>query len=449
MGKIKIKKGLNLPINGEPEQKITEGKAVKHVALLGDDYVGMKPTLEVEVGSVVKTGQLLFTDKKLPMVRYTSPGTGKVIEINRGLKRAFKSIIIELQGDEETEFTSFKGTDVNALTVSEVKDLLLESGMWPVIRTRPFSKVADPGAVPNSIFITAMDTNPLSADISVVIAGKEQEFKAGLTVLSKLTEGKIHICKAPGANIPSGEGAQFETTEFAGPHPAGNVGTHIHFIDPVNRKKQVWYVNAQEVIAIGHLFKTGKLYLEKVVALGGVSVKNPRLIKTRVGANITELLDGELKDGGKRVIAGSVLSGWKAENELAFVGRFTRQISVIPENHDKHFLGWLAPGSDMFSIKNIYLANLIPGKKFDFTTALHGGERAIVPSEGFEKVMPLDILPTYLLRALAVKDLESAENLGALELDEEDLALCTFVCPSKLNYGPMLRENLTIIEKEG
>lgn len=447
MGKIKIKKGLNLPINGEPAQKIIQGKTVSKVALLGEDYVGMKPTLEVEVGSVVKTGDLLFTDKKLPQVRYTAPGAGKVIEINRGHKRVFKSLVIELQGNEEVEFNSFSDAEINSLDPAKVKEQLLNSGMWPVIRSRPFSMVANPDSSPSSIFVTAMDTNPLAPDVAVILKGKEKEFKNGLKILSKLTEGKLFVCKSPGADIPVIDSVSVE--EFEGPHPAGNVGTHIHFLDPVNRKKQVWYVDAQNVVAIGHLFATGKLYLEKIVAVAGSSVKNPVLVKTRLGANVPELLKGETSDGDNRVIIGSVLSGWKAEEEVAYVGRFSQQISVIPEDREQKFLGWLAPGSNMYSIKNIFLSKLIPGKKFDFNTSLYGGERAIVPSEGYEQVMPLDILPTYLLRAIAVKDVENAEKLGVLELDEEDLALCTFVCPSKLNYGPMLRENLTIIEKEG
>ncbi|GJQ61708.1 MAG: Na(+)-translocating NADH-quinone reductase subunit A [Melioribacteraceae bacterium] len=447
MGKIKLKKGLNLPISGEPKQSVSDGKQVTKVALLGEDYVGMKPTLEVEVGDTVKTGQLLFTDKKLPQVRYTSPGTGKVVEINRGYKRAFKSIVIELQGNEEIEFTSYKEGELNSLGAGKVKELLLESGMWPVIRTRPFSKVADPDATPNSIFVTAMDTNPLAPDVAKVIAGKEKEFKNGLTILSQLSEGNLFVCKSPGAEIPVIDKAKVE--EFEGPHPAGNVGTHIHFLDPVSRKKQVWYVTAQNVVAIGHLFTTGKLYVDHIVALAGPQVKEPRLIKTRLGASVTELVAGELSDGENRVIIGSVLSGVKAEDNVAYVGRNTLQISVIAEEREKEFLGWLSPGTNKYSVKNIFLSALAPGKKFNFGTAINGGERAIVPSEGYEQVVPLDILPTYLLRAIAVKDLESAEQLGVLELDEEDLALCTFVCPSKSNFGPMLRENLTIIEKEG
>lgn len=447
MGKIKIKKGLTLPISGEPKQSVSDGKQITKVALLGSDYVGMKPTLEVEVGDTVKTGQLLFTDKKLPQVRYTSPGAGKVIEINRGYKRAFESLVIELHGNDAIEFASYKEGELNSLDSGKVKGLLLESGMWPVIRTRPFSKVADPESTPNSIFVTAMDSNPLAPDVAAVLAGKEKEFKNGLTVLSKLTEGKLFVCKAPGANIPVIEKAQVE--EFEGPHPAGNVGTHIHFLDPVSRKKQVWYVTAQNVVAIGHLFTTGKLYLEQIIALAGPQVKEPRLLKTRLGASVNELVAGELKDGENRVIVGSVLSGTKADSVVAYVGRNCQQISVIAEDREKEFLGWLSPGANKYSVKNIFLSALMPGKKFEFGTSLNGGERAIVPSEGYEQVMPLDILPTYLLRAIAVKDLETAEQLGVLELDEEDLALCTFVCPSKSNFGPMLRENLTIIEKEG
>ncbi len=449
MGKTTIKKGLDLPINGKPEQKVYDGRSVRHVALLGDDYVGMKPTMEVEEGQEVKTGQLLFTDKKMPSVRYTSPGTGKVISVNRGERRAFKSIIIELNGSEEVEFNSYKADQLNSLSKKQVTDLLLESGMWTTIRVRPFSKVADPETTPGAIFITAMDSNPLAPSMEKILEGKEKLFRDGLAVLSGLTDGKTYVCKSPGENIAVKENDKISVEEFDGPHPAGLAGTHIHFLHPVDRSHLVWYINAQDVVAIGALFTTGKLYLERIIALAGAQVKNPRLVKTRTGASLTELLEGELNEGENRIISGSVLSGRHAEGYVSFLGRFHQQVSVIREDREKHFLGWVNPAANVYSLKNILLSKLIPNKKFDFSTALHGGKRAIIPSGSLEAVMPLDILPTYLLRALAVKDLEEAEKLGVLELDEEDLALCTFVCPSKTEYGPMLRENLTIIEKEG
>lgn len=445
----KLKKGLDLPIKGEPKQEISGSKTTRKVALLGEDYVGMKPTMIIKEGDAVKVGQVLFTDKKQPDVKYTSPGSGKVLEINRGDKRAFKSIVIELEGNEEITYNSYSEAELKTLDAQKIKAQLIESGQWTTIRVRPFSKVADPSENPHSIFITAMDTNPLAPLIDKLIEGKEKNFVNGLEVLSKLTEGKVYVCKAPGSSIPVGDNSSVVVEEFEGPHPAGNAGTHIHFLDPVNRHKSVWYLNAQDVAAIGHLFTTGKIDLDRNIAICGASVKEPRLISTRVGADLSELLKDELKDGENRIISGSVLSGRHATDMEAYLGRFHSQVTVIAEDREKHFLGWLSPGANLYSMKNIVLSKIIPGKKFDFSTAQHGGKRAIVPSGNFEKVVPLDIIPTYLLRALAVNDVEEAEKLGVLELDEEDLALCTFSCPSKLEYGPMLRENLTIIEKEG
>jgi Na+-transporting NADH:ubiquinone oxidoreductase subunit A len=330
-----------------------------------------------------------------------------------------------------------------------VKNQLLDSGEWTAIRVRPMSKIADPDTVPNSIFITAMDTNPLAPSIEKIIEGHEKYFKAGQIVLSRLTDGKVYLCKNPDSNIPVEKDEKISTEEFSGPHPAGNVGTHIHFVDPVGRKKFVWHLTAHDVIAIGYLFLEGKILTKRIVALAGASVEEPRLIETVKGANLTEITENQLKTGEHRIISGSVLSGRTASGFEQYLGRFHNLISVIEEDKEKRFLGWLSPGVNLYSYKNVVLSKLIPKKKFNFSTAMHGGERAIVPSGAFEEITPIDIIPTYLLRSLAVHDVEEAEKLGLLELDEEDLALCTFVCPSKLNYGPMLRENLTIIEKEG
>lgn len=449
MGTIKIKRGLDLPISGAPEQKIYDQPDVRQVALLGVDYLGMKPTMHVAIGDEVKLGQLVCVDKKMPLVRYTSPGTGKVMSIHRGAKRAFLSMVIELNGKDEITFKSYSDSQLAGLSKEVVMEQLIESGQWPVLRQRPFSKVANPEDTPHSIFVTAMDSNPLAPKMSTTLAGKESLFQSGLAVLGKLTEGKIYVCKSPDENIPVGNAERVIVESFAGKHPAGLAGTHIHFLDPVGRHKKVWHLNAQDVVKIGHLFTTGKIMTEHVVALSGPQVEKPRLVKTRVGASLYELTAGSLKTGENRIVSGSVLSGRTATPEVGFLGRFHQQITVLAEGREKQFLGWIAPGFDKYSFINLVASKLTGKKSFDFTTALNGGHRAIVPIGVYEKVMPLDILPTYLLRSLAVNDVEEAEKLGALELDEEDLALCTFVCQSKNDYGPMLRENLNIIEKEG
>jgi len=449
MGLTKIKKGLTLPITGDPEQVISESNIPKRVAALGDDYVGMKPTMEVKVGDRVKLGQVLFSDKKMPAVKYTSPGAGKVIEINRGEKRHFLSVVIELDGNEEITFQSYSETKLDSLTRKEIVDQLLGSGLWTSLRARPFSRVANPDVQPHSIFITAMDTNPLAPDVDKIIEGNKPNFITGLKILSRLTEGKLHLCKSPAAKIPANGVDRLNIEEFDGPHPAGNVGTHIHFLDPVGRNKTIWHISAQDVISVGILFSTGKLNTERIVSLAGPGVKNPRLIRTRMGAAISDIVEGELNEGDNRVISGSVFMGHSAEGPVDYLGRYHQQISVLVEWRDRKFFGWLSLGSNLFSVKRILISSLTPKKKFNFTTALQGGKRAIVPSGSYEKVMPLDILPTYLLRALAVSDVEESEALGCLELDEEDLSLCTFVCPSKIDHGINLRRTLTIIEKEG
>jgi Na+-transporting NADH:ubiquinone oxidoreductase subunit A len=449
MGLIKIKKGLNLPIIGEPEQVLSKSNLAQKVALLGDDYVGMRPTMAVKVGDKVKLGQLLFTDKKMAGVKYTSPGAGEIIEVNRGEKRKFLSVVIQLKGSDEITFTSYTEEQLENLKRDEVVHQLVESGMWTSLRSRPFSKVANPETTPNSIFITAMDSNPLAPAVDKIVEGNKHNFLNGLKIISKLTDSKIFLCKYPGTEIPVPEIKNIQVEEFEGLHPAGNVGTHIHFLDPVGRKKTVWHIDAQDVIAIGTLFTTGKINVERVISLAGPGVSNPRLIRTRIGASVEDITVGELKNGENRIVSGSILSGHTAAGPTAYLGRYHQQISVLAEGRKRVFFGWVSPGFKLYSFKKILLSSLTPKKKFNFDTALHGGKRAIVPIGSYEKVFPLDMLPTYLLRALAVNDVEEAENLGCLELSEEDLSLCTFVCPSKINHGENLRKTLTLIEKEG
>lgn len=326
---------------------------------------------------------------------------------------------------------------------------LLTSGQWTAFRTRPFSKTPAPGSVPAAIFVTAIDTNPLAADPQPIILARREAFDAGLTVLTSLTDGKVHVCQASGGKLGGHPSGQVTFNQFAGPHPAGLAGTHIHFLEPVSLKKQVWYLNYQDVIAIGRLFLDGELYSKRVIALGGPQVKEPRLIESCCGASLDELLAGELLEGENRVISGSVLSGTHAKGPYAFLGRYHLQVSVVKEGREKELFGWVMPGKDKFSITRTTLGHFLKHKLFSFSTDTNGGERAMVPIGNYERVMPLDILPTHLLRDLLAGDTDSAQALGCLELDEEDLALCTYVCPAKYEYGPLLRDVLTRIEQEG
>ena len=446
---VNIKKGLDLPISGSPEQKITDQKVVSKVAIVGFDYPGMKPTMHVQVGDSVKKGQVLFEDKKTEGVKYTSPACGKIIEINRGEKRVFQSIVVEVSGNDSVEFDKYDTSQLSNINRDQVVSNLVESGMWTALRTRPYSKVPATSSKPNSIFVTAMDTNPLAADPEIIINEEISAFNDGLTVIEKLTDGKVFVCTKSGSNIKLNSSSRIVNESFSGPHPAGNVGTHIHFLDPVSDKKQVWSIGYQDVIAIGKLFVTGELYVDRVLSIAGPAVKKPRLIRSRLGASLNEITLGETSADSVRIVSGSVLGGRTSRGVVSYLGRYANQISILEEQKERELMGWLSPGTNKFSVMNIYISKLFSGKLFNFTTTTNGSERAMVPVGAYEKVMPLDILPTQLLRSLIVGDTEQAQLLGCLELDEEDLALCTFVCPGKYEFGPILRQNLTRIEKEG
>lgn len=450
MGLTKIKQGLDIPISGTPDQSsVQNGAPVQTVALLGEDYVGMRPTIVAQVGDRVKLGDVLFIDKKTEGVKYTSPGAGEVIAVNRGAKRAFLSTVIRLEGSDEITFEAHSEDAIRGLDREAAKTQLIESGQWTALRTRPFSKVADPATEAKTIFVNAMDSNPLAPDMAQVLVGEEKNFVRGLEIVSKLTDGTIFVCVAPELNLPEIRTDRVQVEEFDGPHPAGLVGTHIHFLDPVNRNKTVWHLGIQDIIAWGHLFATGRIKTERVVSLGGPTIKHPRLIRTRAGASLADLTDGELEDVENRVISGSVFSGRKADETRGFLGRYHQQITALEEGNKREFLGWLTPGLTFYTIKNLAVSKLLPGNTLKLDTSTNGSPRALVPHGNYDEVMPLDLLPDFLIRSLVTRDLDEAEKLGILELDEEDLALCTFACSSKMDFGPILRENLTTIEKEG
>lgn len=446
---IKIKQGLNLPITGQPKQVI-ENASTKHVALVGADYVGMKPTMEVKVGDQVKTGQLLFVDKKNPGVRYVAPAAGQVTEVNRGEKRVLQSVVIAVSGQDEVSFTSHSESDLLGLDRQRVEDQLNEAGLWVAFRTRPFSKAPALGSKPHSIFVTAMDTNPLAPDMKLILSGQEHLFNTGLKVISKLTDGKIFICKGEGLQIstPDMPNLHFET--FKGPHPAGLPGTHIHKLDPVGNQKTVWNISLQEVIAIGHLFSKGRLQTTRIISFAGPGAREPKHLRVNLGASISELARGRIHEAEQRIVSGSVLAGRKATSgPYSYVGRYHQIVSVLAEGRERELLGWHMPGFDKFSVRKTFASSIFKNKKFDFTTSTGGSERAMVPTDIYDKVTPLDVEAAYLLRSLLTHDTEFAQQLGALELDEEDLGLLTFVCPTKLDYGPYLRRLLTTIEVEG
>lgn len=446
---IKIAKGLTIPIEGAPVQQISDAAEVASVAVVATDVVGLRPSFAVREGDRVRTGQTLFTSKSNPEVRFTAPGSGVITAINRGAKRALQSVVIGLDGDDAEEFASYAPEKLPALEADAVREALLVSGLWTAFRTRPFSHIPDPASQPAAIFVTAIDTNPLAADPAVVIAAAGDAFKQGLQVIACLCAAKIFVCTAPGSGISCPAGEKFQSVQFAGPHPAGLVGTHIHFLEPVGLLKTVWHIGYQHVIAIGRLFTSGRLPTEKIVALGGPRALRPRLLRTRIGASTPDLLRGETTPGRLRIISGSVLSGHQASGPLAFLGRYHNQLSVLGEGSPREFLAWMRPGIAKYSAIRAYAAHLLRKRGFPMTTTQNGSPRAMVSIGTFEQVMPLDILATPLLKALLVEDTDRARELGCLELDEEDLALCSFVCNGKYEYGPFLRMNLDEIEANG
>ncbi len=451
--RFQIERGLDVPIEGEPDQQELDVKHVARVALLGGDYIGMRPTMLVGVGDEVELGQPVFTDKKTEGVVYTAPANGRVVAVNRGEKRRFLSLVIERSDRQKSrDFGGIEAARIPGMGREEVVEKLVQSGLWTSLRTRPFSKVPAPATRPHSLFVNAMDTNPLAMRPARWIAEHREFFEAGLAAVARLPEHGTYLCRAAGdhESIP-GDGVEgVEVVEFHGPHPAGLVGTHMHFVKPASAERMHWYLGYQDVIAIGRLFVTGQLDLTRAIALAGPSVLRPRLVRTQVGADLGALVEGELEQGEVRVVSGSVLCGRAAAGPVGFLGRYHLQVSCLPEGRQREFLGWQMPGFDRFSVTRAFASAWVAArKKFRFTTTTWGSERAMVPIGTYEKVMPLDILPTFLLRALLTRDTDTAQALGCLELDEEDLGLCTFVCPGKYEYGEILRDNLLMIEKEG
>ncbi len=448
MKKFHLTRGLDIPLAGTPEQTIRFVPDIRHVALLGDDYIGLKPTMLVEEGETVKLGQPLFNDKKNQGVVFTSPGCGTVKAINRGPKRKFESLVIALEGDNAISFPGLDGREVNDIPPDEIRKTLQKSGLWCGFRTRPYGKIPAVDASPASLFVTAIDTAPLAADPKVIIAKRKEDFSLGLDLLRRFLSVPLNLCISEGLDLSGIDTEQLNIFSFSGPHPAGLPSTHIHFIDPVHAQKQVWHICYQDVISIGHLFRTGRIATEKIIALGGPGVNGPALASVRNGASLSELCTDIISGPPEyRVLSGSVLDGRQATGTHDYLGRYHRQVSVIPEDSGRGFLSWFRPGGDRFSITRLFLSAFLPEKRFALNSSTWGGQRAIFPLGTYEKVMPLDIVATTLLKSLAAGNIEKSEALGCLELIEEDLALCSFVCPGKNVFGPMLRNILTTMEK--
>lgn len=433
-------RGLDLALDGAPDQVISDGPPVASVALLGRDYPGLRPDFAVEEGARVELGQPLFADRKRPEIVFAAPGAGVVRRIERGPRRSLAAVVIELEGEAEATFAAHDPERLAALGREEVAATLLASGLWTAFRTRPFGRIPDPGSEPASIFVTAIDSNPLAADPRVVIAEARDDFGYGLDVLARLTGGPVFLCQGPGAALPPRSSGRVEAVAFDGPHPAGLAGTHIHYLDPVGRgERTVWHVGYQDVIAIGRLLVAGRLATERVVALAGPAARRPRLLRTRPGAAIADLIEGEAAEDG-RVLSGSVLTGHAAAGPEAFLGRYHTQVTLLGRPAER-VPSRLSPAA----LLSAWLARRRAGRPAPVPV---GGGTTMVPVEAFERVMPLDLLPLPLLRALLVGDTETARRLGCLELDSEDLALCSYVCPGRNDYGALLRAGLDELWKQ-
>ena len=451
----KVKKGLDVPITGAPTHTIDDAPPARRVALTTYEHIALKARLDVAVGDKVKRGQSLLTHKQFEGVHFLSPAGGVVREIVRGERRRLLSIIIETdESDNESPriVEPVAPEAINGLSRDAVVKSVLNGGLWSALRTRPYSKIPDPQSVPNAIFVAAMDTRPLAVPAGMIIQEHQQAFRLGLEVLAHISGGTVHVCHSPVDEMPSVSDERIQYSQFEGPHPAGLPGTHIHFIQPLAADKVVWTINYADTIAIGQLFLSGEYPTERIVSLAGPSVTNPRLLRTRIGACIDELCNGELRmeDGDEnRIVIGSVMDGYESTAETGFLSRFALQVSALPVHPERKFMAWVRPGLDLYSVSNTLFSKLMPARKFAFNCGYNGSARNIVPIGLYERVYPLMPMATQLLKSLLVADTDTAKDLGCLELDEEDLAICSYVCPGKNDFGPALRRSLELLEKNG
>ena len=444
---IRLKKGLNINLKGEADKVYASIPQSDLFSLKPTDFHGLTPKLTVKAGDKVKAGSCIFFDKYNEKVRFSSPVSGEVTDVVRGAKR--RILEVKLKADTETKYESFSTLDASA-NREQIIEGLLESGVWPFIRQKPFDIIANPMDTPKAIFISTFNTAPLAPDNDFVLHGLEKEFQTGVDFLKKLTDGKIHLNvdgnTNPSTVFTSCKGVQIN--KITGAHPAGNVGVQIHHIDPINKGDVVWYLYPQDVLTIARLFSEGKYDVSRIVALTGPQVEKPRYYRTIAGANIKNLLDENTLIGdNNRFISGDVLTGEKIEED-GNIGFYDSQLTVIEEGNQQEFLGWIAPNLDKFSLSKSYFSWLMPSKKYSLNTNYNGEERAYVVTGQYEKVLPMDIYPMQLIKACLIEDIDSMEQLGIYEISPEDVALCEFVCTSKMEVQSIIREGLDLIKKE-
>lgn len=444
---IKIKKGLDINLKGKAEKFLSTVDPSETYSINPPDFQGLVPKLLVKPENRVKAGTPLFFDKTNPEIFFTSPVSGTVLSVNRGERRRIMEIVVK--ADKEIEYEKFKIPDQSGLSKETITENLLKSGLWPLIKQRPYSVIANPKDDPGAIYISCFDSAPMAPDYDFVLNGEKENFQKGIDILKQLTTGEVHLgvnAKYPVAEVFANI-KDVEINSFIGPHPAGNPGVQIHHVRPINKGEILWVINPQDVMIIGRFFDSGIVDLSKTVALTGSEITKPHYVKTRTGASISSILKDKLKEGKHRLISGNVLTGTAVDidNHLGF---YHSQITAIPEGDFYEFFGWALPGLKKFSMSKTFLSWLSPNKEYDVNTNLHGGVRAFVMSGEYEKVLPMDILPVHLLKAILIEDIDKMEQLGIYELAEEDLALCEFVCTSKINVQEILRNGLDLIKKE-
>lgn len=444
---VKLKKGLDIRIKGEADKLLVPEVESTTYGVKPVDFPGLIPKLNVKPGDKVSAGTPLFHDKIRPEILFTSPVSGRVLSIIRGDRRKLLEIVIENDGEE---FVDFGKADPSGLSGEKIKETLLSSGLWPAVRQRPYHIVANPADVPKAIFISGFDTAPLAPDYNFIMDNSSVSlFRSGISALKKLTDGKINLVlngKGDSSELLK-KASEVEISYISGPHPAGNVGVHIHHIDPINKGDIVWIVNLQDVIAIGRLFEEGIYKHERIIALAGSEILHPQYYKIRSGASISSLVKENVKPGHLRYISGNVFTGTRIEPD-GYLGYYDSQVTVIPEGDYYEFFGWMMPGINKFSFSKTFASTLIPKKSYKMDTNLHGGERAFVMTGQYEKVVPMDIYPMQLLKAILAEDIDMMENLGIYEIAEEDFALCEFICPSKIEIQSIVRKGLDLMIRE-
>ncbi len=442
---IKLRKGLNIRLKGSAEKKLETLPVPPTVALKPTDFPGLTPKLKVKADALVKAGDALFYDKYHPEIVFTAPVGGKVLSVNRGERRKILEIVIET--DAKAGSVEYEKADPGKLSGSEIKELLLKSGLWPFIKRRPYGIIASPEEKPIDIYISTFDTAPLAPDYEFILDGQTGTLQTGINALAKLTEGKVNLGVQSGSKFNSLKNVVIHT--FDGPHPAGNVGIQIHHTKPINKGDIVWTLNIQDVIFIGRFFETGKLDFTKTFALTGSEVKEPRYIQTVLGAPVSSVIEKNLNpaDYKQRIVSGNVLTGSKVKPQ-SFLGFYDSQITVIPEGDEYEFFGWATLGPNKFSASKTFISKLFPKKEYEMNANLHGGERAFVLSGQYEKLVPMDILPVHLLKAILVNDIDKMEQLGIYEIIEEDFALCEYACTSKIKVQEILRTGINTMIKE-